>query len=113
MSESWVDIIAEAELGPGGSHFVDIGEITVAVFNIGGDYFAVEDACSHDGSRMLSCGVEAKFLLHDDRLMCPRHGAEFCVRTGRALSPPARDDIATFPVRVEGGQLQVCLPLSQ
>ena len=40
--------------------------------------------------------------------MCPRHGARFCVKTGAALSPPAYEPTATFPVRVEGGIVQVC-----
>ena len=111
MAGRWIDIIAESELGPGDSHFVDIDELTVALFNLDGEFFAVEDACSHDGSRMLSCGVEAKFTVHGDRLMCPRHGARFCIRSGEALTRPARTPIATFPTRVEDGQIQVfCEP---
>lgn len=107
MSAEWRNIVPVDELQSGQSHFVDIDELTLALFNLDGEYFAVEDACSHDGSRMLSCGVEARFLVHGDRLMCPRHGAEFCIRDGKALSPPARGDIATFPVRVEADFVQV------
>jgi 3-phenylpropionate/trans-cinnamate dioxygenase ferredoxin component len=107
MTANWIDVSSVAELGPGQSHFIEVGDVTIAVFNLDGDYFAVEDACSHDGSRMLSCGVEAKFIVHGERLMCPRHGAEFCIKTGAALSPPARDALATFPVRIENEKIQV------
>jgi len=110
MSLDWIDVIPAGDLGPGSSHYIEAGDITVAVFNLHNEYFAVEDACSHDGSRMLSCGVEARFVVHDERIMCPRHGAEFCIRTGAALSPPARDPLATFPVRVKNGQIQVYCP---
>ncbi len=107
MPSEWIDVVAAEELGPGKSHFIDIDDLTIAVFNLQGKYFAVEDNCSHDGSRMLSCGVEAKFIVHGERIMCPRHGAEFCIRTGAALSLPARDPIATFPIRVVNAQIQV------
>jgi len=111
MPAQWIDIIPEVDLEPGDSHFLDIEDLTIALFNLDGEYFAVEDACSHDGSRMLSCGVEAKFTVHGDRLMCPRHGARFCIKTGAALTRPARDPIPTYPTRVENGQIQVyCEP---
>lgn len=103
----WIDVAPAAELGPGKSHFIEVGDVTIAVFNLDGEYFALEDACSHDGSRMLSCGVEAKFIVHGERLMCPRHGAQFCIRTGAVLNPPARGNLATFPVRIENDKIQV------
>jgi 3-phenylpropionate/trans-cinnamate dioxygenase ferredoxin component len=107
MSANWIDVVSATELGPGKSHFIEVGDVTIAVFNIEGEYFAIEDACTHDGSRMLSCGVDAKFMVHGERLMCPRHGAQFCIKTGSALSGPARGALATFPVRIEKDQVQV------
>ncbi len=107
MSSDWIDVIPAEDLGPGSSHFIEAGDITIAVFNLNNEFFALEDACSHDGSRMLSCGAEARFIVHGERIMCPRHGAEFCIKTGAALSPPAREALATFPVRVKHGQIQV------
>jgi 3-phenylpropionate/trans-cinnamate dioxygenase ferredoxin subunit len=107
MSAEWIDVIHVEELGPGKSHFIEVGDVTIAVFNLDGELFALEDACTHDGSRMLSCGVEAKFLVHGERLMCPRHGAQFCIRTGAALTRPATGVLARFAVRVENDQIQV------
>ena len=107
MTPDWIDVATVDELGPGKSHFIEVGDVTIAVFNLDGEFFALEDACTHDGSRMLSCGVEAKFLVHGERLMCPRHGAQFCIRTGAALSRPATGVLATFAVRVENDRIQV------
>jgi 3-phenylpropionate/trans-cinnamate dioxygenase ferredoxin subunit len=107
MTSTWLDVAPVEELGPGKSHFIEVGDVTIAVFNLDGEYFALEDACTHDGSRMLSCGVEARFLVHGERLMCPRHGAQFCIRTGAALSRPATGVLASFPVRIENNQVQV------
>jgi len=107
MDADWIDVLPVKDLGPGLSHFIDAGGETIAVFNLDGEYFALKDACSHDGSRMLSCGVEARFIVHGERIMCPRHGAEFCIRTGAALSPPAREALACFPVRIENDRIQI------
>ena len=107
MSAEWIDVAPLEELGPGKSQFIEAGDVTIAVFNLGGEFYALEDACTHDGSKMLSCGVEAKFLVHGERLMCPRHGAQFCIRTGSALSRPATGTLATFAVRVKNDQVQV------
>ncbi|MDH3768790.1 MAG: ferredoxin, partial [Gammaproteobacteria bacterium] len=45
--------------------------------------------------------------IEGDEIICPRHGARFCLRTGAALTPPAYDDVTVFPVRVENGRIQV------
>jgi nitrite reductase/ring-hydroxylating ferredoxin subunit len=50
----------------------------------------------------------AEGTLEGDQIICPRHGAHFCIKTGEALTPPAYEPIVTFPVRVENGIVQVC-----
>lgn len=100
MSE-WVTVAAVGELAPGSRRVADVDGVAVAVFNIGGEYFAIEDVCTHDGGELAS-GV-----LEGDQIICPRHGARFCVRTGEALSAPAYEPTAKFPVRIENGAVQV------
>lgn len=73
----------------------------VAVFNLDGRYYAVEDVCTHDGGILTGGPVEG------DQIVCPRHGARFSIRTGEVLAPPAFEPIATFPVRVSDGEVQV------
>ena len=110
MSSRWIDVVPLEGFGPGASHFIDVDDLSIAVFNLEGEFYAVEDICSHHGVRMLSSGVGAKFVVHGDRLMCPRHGAEFNIRTGAPLSPPACAPIRCLEVRVEGDKLQVQIP---
>ncbi len=98
---NWVVVAAVDDLPPGAGKVVDIDGALIAVFNIGGEYFAIEDVCTHDGGELAS-GV-----LEGDQIICPRHGARFCVRTGEALSAPAYEPTAKFPVRIENGVIQV------
>ena len=97
----WIAVAAVGELAPGASKVADVDGVTVAVFNIGGEYFAIEDVCTHDGGEL------AGGILEGDQIICPRHGARFCVRTGEALSAPAYEPTAKFPVRIENGTVQV------
>jgi 3-phenylpropionate/trans-cinnamate dioxygenase ferredoxin subunit len=97
----WVSVASEGEISPGTWRVVDVDGTAVAVFNIGGAYYAIEDVCTHDG------GDLASGCLEYDEIVCPRHGAHFCVRTGQAVSPPAYEPTAVFPVRVQDGVIQV------
>lgn len=98
---SWIDVAPASELAPGTHRVVDADGVQVAVFNVNGDFLAVEDVCTHDGGEL------AGGTLEGDVVVCPRHGAKFCLRTGAVLAPPAYEDIRAFPARVEGGIVQV------
>jgi 3-phenylpropionate/trans-cinnamate dioxygenase ferredoxin subunit len=97
----WTTVAAVGELAPGTCKVADVDGTVVAVFNIDGEYFAIEDVCTHDGGELASGTLEG------DQIVCPRHGARFCIRTGEALSAPAYEPTAKFPVRVENGTVQV------
>jgi len=97
----WITVAKQGEIAPGAFRVLDLDGTAVAVFNIAGSYYAIEDVCTHDGGDLTSGGLEG------DQVICPRHGARFCVRTGEALSPPAYEPTAVFPVRVEQGEIQV------
>lgn len=98
---NWIDVGPVAELAPGAHRVVDADGLQIAVFNVNGEFLAVEDLCTHDGGEL------AGGKLEDDVIVCPRHGAKFCLRTGAVLAPPAYEDIRTFPVRTEAGGVQV------
>jgi len=100
MSE-WIDVSKQSELPIGARVIVqtDVGEI--AVFNLNGEYYAIEDVCSHDGGELASGMCEG------DEIICPRHGARFCIKNGKSLTPPAYEDIESFPVRVSAGVIQL------
>ena len=103
----WVDVAPTTALGPGQSRLVNIDNVSIAVFNLEGKYYAIEDTCSHNGAPLLGCGLEPGELIDGNQIICPRHGARFCIRTGVALSPPAYEPIACFPVRIAQSTVQV------
>lgn len=103
----WTDVAPQAEFPPGDARLVDLDGTRVAVVNVAGEYCAIEDVCSHDGSPMVGSGLEPGDLIDGDRITCPRHGAQFCLRTGAALTPPAWEPVARFPVRVQDGMVQI------
>ena len=98
----WVSVARADELAPGQWTSVDVDGARVAVFNLDGGYYAIEDVCTHDGGILTGGSVEG------DAIVCPRHGARFCIRTGAALTAPAYEATAKFPVRIENGEVQVC-----
>lgn len=97
----WVDVAPAADFPPGARRTVDVDDVMVIVFNLDGDYHAIEDLCTHDYSSLDDGEVEG------DVVICPRHAARFDIKTGEALCAPAYEAITTFPVRVEDGVVQV------
>lgn len=97
----WVDVAAIDDFPPGAVRSVDVDGVQVAVFNLEGTCYAIEDICPHDGGVLTGGAVEG------DEVICPRHGARFCIRTGKVLAPPAYEDVAVFPVQIEAGIVQV------
>ncbi|MBS1158517.1 MAG: Rieske (2Fe-2S) region [Proteobacteria bacterium] len=100
MSE-WNDVAAADELPPGACRRLRVDGVAIAVFNVDGRYYAIEDRCSHE-DETLSNGPRQGL-----EITCPRHAARFSLLTGEALSPPAYEPIAIFPLRLENGRLQV------
>lgn len=76
---------------------------SVLVCNVGGDLYAVADVCTHDR------GPLGEGRLRGAAIECPRHGARFDVRDGAVKAPPAVKPIATYPVRVRDGVIEVAL----
>ena len=99
--EAWVDVAAEADIDAGAFRVVDVDDTLIAVFNVQGSFYAIEDLCTHDGEELTGGPIDG------DQVICPRHGARFCIRTGKALTAPAYEPATTFPVRVENGIVQV------
>ncbi|MFI3136749.1 MAG: non-heme iron oxygenase ferredoxin subunit [Methylococcaceae bacterium] len=97
----WIDVIDQTALAEGENIVIDVDGTDVAIFNIAGEFYAIEDVCTHDGAEIASGELEG------DEIICPRHGARFCVKTGAVKCAPAYEAIATFPVRVELGKVQV------
>ena len=98
--------IAEPEDLPSGERlFLEIDGQPIVVFNIAGSYYAIADLCSHDN------GPVGEGELEKFEVICPRHGARFDIRDGKVLALPAVEDIPAYPVRIEGGKIEIGLPL--
>ena len=82
---------------------VNAGLITIGVYHVDGELYALEDRCSHDDGPL----VEGDWEPDEGVVVCPRHGARFDIRTGRPLSLPAVFPVETYPVRVEDGIVKV------
>ncbi len=73
----------------------------IAVVNLDGQFFAVSDICSHAHCNLSDGDIEG------GNIWCPCHGSEFNVKTGAVMGGPAQEDIASYPVRIEGNDVLV------
>ena len=97
--------IAPVEELPNGERlFVELGDTPIAIFNIADEFYAIRDQCSHEDLEIGEGEVE------DHALICPHHGARFDLRTGKALTLPAVEDIPVYPVRVREGMIELGIP---
>ncbi len=97
----WMKIADVNELAPGEKKQVDVDGLEVALFNVGGEYYAIEDICTHDGAPL----AHGEFA--GEEITCPRHGARFNVKTGTALCMPAFEPVDCYPVTIEGNDILV------
>ncbi len=97
----WIDVCAENALADNENIIVDVDGTDVAIFKLDGKFYAIEDVCTHDGAEIAS-GV-----LEGNEIVCPRHGARFCVKTGEVKCAPAYENIETFPIQITDDRVQV------
>lgn len=102
MTMTWHPVAPAASIPPGDYAQTEIDARLVAVFNIDGKFYAIDDLCTHDGGELAGGAVEG------DVVICPRHGARFCLRTGAALTPPAYEPVRTYQTRVtDDGMVEI------
>lgn len=97
----WVDVGLPNEIADQGCKIIEIDHVAIAIFNLEGDFYAIEDNCPHQHLPL------ADGLVVADTITCPYHGARFDLKTGTVLSPPACDNLKTFPTRVMEGKIQI------
>ena len=100
----FVEIAPVSDLPNGERLFVEIEGKPLVIFNIAGQFFSIGDVCSHDDGPVGEGDIEGF------NITCPRHGAEFDIRTGKVTQMPAVVDIPAYPVKVVDGMIQVGLP---
>jgi 3-phenylpropionate/trans-cinnamate dioxygenase ferredoxin subunit len=97
----FVTVAKASDIPAGETRTCAVNGKELAVCNVGGTFYAIDDVCTHDG------GPLGEGYLEGDQIECPRHGARFDVKTGKALTLPAVMPVNAYPVRVEGDDVQV------
>ena len=102
-NSDWVAAVKRAKLTAGEVIGVEIGGKSIALYDCDGAVYATDNICTH-AYACLSDG-----WLDGTEIECPLHAARFDVKSGKALSPPATEDLQAFPVRIVGDEIQVKL----
>jgi nitrite reductase/ring-hydroxylating ferredoxin subunit len=100
---SFVTVATTDELTPGQGRLVQVHDKRIALFNIGGRYYAIDDECPHRG------GPLSEGELEGAAVVCPWHGAIFDLATGEVTRFPATSGVSTYAVRVEGGEIAIAV----
>src|SRR5438093_9471259 len=98
-----LDVGPVEELPPGSVKIVVSGSIAIGVYNLDGEFYAIEDRCSHDDGPL----CEGDFDPEEGYAICPRHGAHIDIRIGRTLTVLTVFPVVTFPLNVEDGVVKV------
>ena len=83
---------------------VTVGERDIALFNLGGSFYATDESCTHAYASLVDGYIDG------EEVECPLHGARFSIPTGEVLAEPATENIATYPARVEDDLILIGIP---
>jgi naphthalene 1,2-dioxygenase system ferredoxin subunit len=102
-SDGWIKAADRSAVSDGEVVGVTVAGHEIALYDIDGEIFATDDICTHAYAK-LSDG-----WLEKGEIECPLHAGRFDIKTGKATAPPCVDDVKTYPVRVEGDEIQIKL----
>jgi len=103
MSKRYVPVARLSDVPPGEARVFEAEGVSLALCNVGGEIYALDNLCTHDD------GPLGSGKLQGTAIECPRHGARFDVKTGAVLRMPAAFPVRTYPTRLEGGQILVAV----
>jgi naphthalene 1,2-dioxygenase ferredoxin component len=101
MGTSWVRVAARDDVPEGSTLQVEAGGVPVCLYNLAGTICATQDTCTHAQASL------AEGFIEGEAIECPLHQAMFDIRTGKALTPPATEDLRVYPVRIDGDDIIV------
>jgi NAD(P)H-dependent nitrite reductase small subunit len=97
----FVKVATTDELAPGAGKQVQVNGKEIALFNLDGSFYAIDNTCTHRG------GPLAEGFVEGEEVTCPWHGAQFNIKTGAVVGPPASQNVAKYNVRVQGNDVEV------
>jgi nitrite reductase/ring-hydroxylating ferredoxin subunit len=97
----FVKVASTNEIATGAAKQVEVNGKTIALFNLDGNYYAMDNTCTHRG------GPLAEGYVEGEEVTCPWHGAQFNIKTGAVVGPPAAKGVAKYNVRVQGNDVEV------
>lgn len=106
MMSEFIKVATIDEVPVGESKLVEVDDVRVALFNLDGEIYAIEDVCTHDGGPLVEGTV-----VNGCEVMCPRHGARFNIRTGAAVSFPAFEATKSYVVQLDGNDILIEQPV--
>lgn len=95
MAQQWFEVMKTADFPACGWAAISVANENVVLFLLDDKFYAIENMCTHDG------GMLAGGPVIGNEVVCPRHGARFCIKTGQVTAPPAYEDVRSFPVKIE------------
>lgn len=97
----FVKVARKSEIGDQSAKCVEIEGKRVAIFNLGGEFYAIDDTCTHRGGTLSDGSIDG------DEIECPLHGAHFNIKTGHVTAPPASDNVTRYNVRLAGDDIEI------
>ncbi|MFH1893928.1 MAG: non-heme iron oxygenase ferredoxin subunit [Candidatus Zixiibacteriota bacterium] len=101
MTSRFTRVCNADDIDEGAAKVIDLNGVSVLLARLGGEFFAIDNICSHDG------GDLGEGALVDGQVECPRHGAMFDIRTGEATRMPAAVGVDRYDVKVENGSVYI------
>lgn len=96
-----LDLCSTSDVAPGSALKVETGDLVLAVFNVDGEFYVIDDTCTH-GPGSLSEGY-----IEDDVVECNFHNGQFNIKTGAVVCPPCMIPVKTYPTTVENGRVLI------
>jgi nitrite reductase/ring-hydroxylating ferredoxin subunit len=96
-----IEVAKTNEIEPGEGKLIEVEGNEIALFNCDGSYYAIDNECTHLGGPLCEGDLEG------DRVICPWHGAEFDVKTGNVLGPPAEESVKSYKVQVDSDSIKI------
>ncbi|MBI4484173.1 MAG: non-heme iron oxygenase ferredoxin subunit [Acidobacteria bacterium] len=97
----YMKVATAGEVSPGEARLVEAGGKQIALFNVDGAYFALDNTCTHRG------GPLAEGFIEGSAVTCPWHGAQFDIKSGQVMRPPAPQGVTLYPTRIVGEDVEV------